>query len=185
MAPARKPQQEGEDSERIGSEKYKILTWAVERIGLPTILVLGIGWVMVNYWIRPQQEERVALRDTQQLMIDSQQKISLGQQNTIDSLVSQTSALRETLMKLTDIVAGISKRQDTLESAVLMNQKILLSMQTIAETQQRQNDALQAVVTGIMETMISAKAMMKDVPAQREEENKLLKELVEETKKRN
>jgi len=103
-------------------------------------------------------------------------KRDIDQQTTITSLMAQTDALRTTLQRLTEVVASLSQRQVEIAEVVTSNQKI-------QELAIKQMDTLQIVVTEIMRTLVDARMMMEPVPKLREEQNALLREMLETLKK--
>ena len=109
------------------------------------------------------------------LIIKTLPKRDEEKQATITSLLSQTDALRTTLQRLTDVVAALSQRQVEITEVVTSNQRI-------QEVAIKQTETLQIVVTEIMRTMVDARAMMEPVPKLREEQNTLLREMLETLK---
>ena len=102
-------------------------------------------------------------------------KRDLDQQSTIKTLTDQTDALRSTLQRLTEVVASLSQRQVEIAEVVTTNQKI-------QELAIKQMETLQVVVTEIMRTLVDARVMMEPVPRLREEQNVLLREMLETLK---
>ena len=102
-------------------------------------------------------------------------KRDIDQQTTITSLMAQTDALRTTLQRLTDVVASLSQRQLEIAEVVTSNQRI-------QEVAIKQTETLQVVVTEIMRTLVDARTMMEPVPRLREEQNVLLREMLETLK---
>jgi hypothetical protein len=156
----------------IVNDTFDKLRWVLEKFGLPTVLVLAMGWVLVVYLLTPQG------------------KLIEGQQAIIMNLSNQTQSNKEALIKLTEVVSELNNRQRDSDLIVKGNQILIkqlseseLNNSRLNEVQIQNITELQKVVVDIAKTMSDARIMMKDVPAQREEANKLLREMRDEMKK--
>ena len=144
-----------------------LLKWSMG-VGACAVFAVVFLWIIVVYLIQPSamQQERLVT--------------SIVNTNTALTKTNETNT--ETLIELKD--AAIASSALVLKS-VEDNSRLVRSnadiLQGVVETHEQQTKLLEQTA----QIMTDAAKIMEPVPQQREEANRLLKELLEETKKKN
>ena len=78
----------------------------IREVGLPTALLFALGWVSVNYWIKPQTKLIEAMTEANITMADTYKALADGMKENHDQLVDildetkQTTQAMESAYKL-------------------------------------------------------------------------------------
>lgn len=146
-----------------------LIKWAVGA-GSASVFVVALLWILVEYQMKPAQT-RLDKQD------ERTEKLVGGLQSLLLSQVEVNKEIQQSVRKSTDTNVRFVEFMQHVNDQHTKQTELLTRADESRET-------LGQVVVNTHKIMADAAELMKDVPKQREEANRLLQELVDETKKK-
>ena len=145
-----------------------LVKWAVGA-GSASVFVVALLWILVEYQMKPAQE-RLDRQDARtEKLVDGLQQLLVSQVRVNGEIQASVRTMAESDSKFVDFMGAVGQQH--------------IRQTQMLEKADEAREILGKVIIDNNKLMCTASEMMKDVPKQREESNRLLQELVNETKK--
>ncbi len=87
----------------------------VREVGLPTALLFALGWVSVNYWIKPQTRLIEAMTKANQQMAIAYDSLDRGMAQNykqLDDILNETRMTTKTIHSAYDLMKDVPEQRD-------------------------------------------------------------------------
>ena len=146
-----------------------LVKWAVGA-GSASVFVVALLWILVEYQMKPAQMRMDRQDERTEKLVDGLQLLLVSQVQVNAEIQASVRKMAESDAKFIDFMSAVNRQHDRQMELLTKHEEC--------------SKKIGEVVTSTNKLVTTASELMLPVPAQREESNRLLRELIDEVKKK-